>query len=57
MVDYDRADAKEKTGKMAVYRIDGLILIWSAIKGRKEIGEKLVEAQVAQHNIDKMFGL
>ena len=61
MVDYDKAEAKEKAGELGISRIQGLfkvlILIWSAIKGLEGVRQKLLKAQIAQKSIDQMFNL
>ena len=57
LVSYNKADAQRKSGILAINRIRGLLLIWGAIKGKEKVINEFIKEEVAQKEIEKMFGL
>jgi len=53
----NQSTVKIKMGKQAMNRIDGLIMIIDAIGSNKKIKEDYVKEEMAQKNINNMFGL
>jgi hypothetical protein len=57
LVPLNKANAKEKSGELAINRIQGLLLIWGAIKGREKVVADFIKEETAGREIEKMFGL
>lgn len=57
LVDYDKAETKQKLGKQAQNRIQGLVMIWNALKETPKIQFNQLKHNLKKQHIDKMFGL
>lgn len=57
LIPLEKADAANSLGTLALERITGLVLIWSAIRSKPAVVEEYYEKAIQAKAIEKMFGV